>query len=333
MPINVYFATNRRLTGAPALWTSYGDDINTGGAAALQYGVAAVDGTNLAFDGSGSITAIADAQPDDFSAAAKASILGTNRNLLVFIHGFCNSFSDAITRAAFNRDWFAAAGLGGADTTVIAFSWPSLGKLIAAPPQLLPDDYLHDQGMAQSSGPHIAAFLHTLQPLLGQARAGGRRVFLLAHSMGNYALQAAVQGWFAQGLGSAIVFDETILAAADERDDSFAFPPPARLSNLGVLTSRISIYHSIRDVAMYLSLGVNLIERIGFAGPDDKSDPKRFPPAKFRILDCAHLDDYNIAFPPDASHQYYRRSPKARADIAALMNGTDAPLSGPSIIR
>ena len=80
MTTSVYFATNRRLTGDPALWTSYGDDIN----AALQYGVAAVDGTDLALEGSGTITGITEPQAGDLSAAAKAAILGSNRNLLVF---------------------------------------------------------------------------------------------------------------------------------------------------------------------------------------------------------------------------------------------------------
>jgi esterase/lipase superfamily enzyme len=325
MTTNVYFATNRKLTGAPQLWTSYGDGIASEGAVALQFGVAAVEGTDMGLEGSGTITGITEAQAGDFTAVAKAAMLGRGRNLLVFLHGFCNAYSDTIKRAAFNSVWFADSGLAGADTTIIAFSWPSLGRLVAAPPHLLPADYLHDQGMAQSSGPHIAAFFRTLQPLIAQARSSGMRVFLLAHSMGNYALQAAVQNWFAQSLGAVALFDETFLAAADERDDSFGFPPPARLSNLRVLSNRISIYHSVRDVAMYLSLGVNLVERIGFAGPDDKSDPVPFPPDKYRILDCSHLDDYNLAFPPDASHQYYRRSRKARNDIAAVMNGTNPP--------
>src|SRR3954470_7261242 len=51
-------------------------------------------------------------------------------DLLVFIHGFDNTFSDAISRAAFNREWLAASGLPGTNTTVVAFSWPSSGRVV-----------------------------------------------------------------------------------------------------------------------------------------------------------------------------------------------------------
>jgi hypothetical protein len=34
-----------------------------------------------------------------------------------------------------------------------------------------------------------------------------------------------------------------------------------------------------------------------------------------------------LAIPPDASHQYYRRSPMVRADIAAVM-GNDPGING-----
>jgi hypothetical protein len=65
---------------------------------------------------------------------------------------------NSIARAAYNREWFAASGANAADTTVIAFSWPSLGQLFAAPPHLLPDDYLRDQSKAGQSAFHIANF-------------------------------------------------------------------------------------------------------------------------------------------------------------------------------
>jgi len=35
------------------------------------------------------------------------------------------------------------------------------------------------------------------------------------------------------------------------------------------------------------------------------------------MVDCSGFDDYNRDF--QGSHQYYRRSPKARADIASIM--------------
>jgi esterase/lipase superfamily enzyme len=324
----VHFASNRVTNGAASQWQSYGTDIVAPADASLvRYAVAFVDGINLNAEGSGAITAIESDRLGDFDDEGKGDIVGSGKNLLVFIHGFANSFKDGITRAAFNRQWFAPSGRPQADTTIIAFSWPSLGQLIAAPPHLLPDDYLRDQTRAGQSGFQIASFLRVIQPLLTQVRAQGRRAYLLAHSMGNFALQAGVESWFAHGNPATNLFDEVFLAAADERFDTFGFPAGARLSRLKDLGNRISIYYSVRDVAMYLSLAVNLTPRLGHEGPEHKADHAEFDPARYRILDCAEVGDYDLLDPPDASHQYYRRSKRVRDDFAAVMS-RDAAVQG-----
>jgi len=320
MPTTVYFASNRVTTGPATQWQSYGAEIVApADPGQIRYAVAFVDGINLNPEGSGTITAIENDLLGDFNDGIKGDIVGSGKNLLVFLHGFANSFKDGITRAAYNREWYAASGLADADTTVIAFSWPSLGQLIAAPPHLLPDDYLRDQTKAGQSGYHIASFLKVIQPLVAQVKGQGRRVFMLAHSMGNFALQGAVESWFAHSNPAADLFDEVLLAAADERFDTFGFPAGGRLSRLKDLGRRISIYYSVRDVVMYLSFAVNQIARLGHEGPEHKADPTEFDPALYRILDCAEVGDYDLVIPPDASHQYYRRSPKVRADIVAVM--------------
>jgi len=318
--VTVYFATNRVAQGPTTDWHSYGADIiPPTDPSQIIYGEAFVEGTDLAVEGSGTITAISHPQTGGFEGGVAQDIVGSGKNILVFIHGFANSFLNSIARAAYNLEWFAASGVNAGDTTVIAFSWPSLGQLIAAPPHLLPADYLRDQSQAGRSAFHIASFFANLQPMLAQVRSQGRRVFLLAHSMGNFALAAAVESWFSHNNPAGALFDEVFLAAADERWDSFELPMAARLSRLPDLTPRISIYYSARDVALYLSVAVNLIPRQGHEGPMHKTDAALYPPARFRMLDCAEVDDYDLLNPPDASHQYYRRSPKVRADIVAAM--------------
>jgi esterase/lipase superfamily enzyme len=213
---------------------------------------------------------------------------------------------------------------------VVAFTWPSAGKLFAAPPHTPPDAYLADQAQAGKSGFHLAFFLNVLDQLRAdykKANPNGR-VFLLAHSMGNYALQAGVQFWFDNRGSADLMFDEVFLPGADEIDDSFERPNGGRLSNLPELTNRISLYYSRKDVAMYLSTTVNLSARLGFDGPDDKSDTGRYPTAKFRLLDCTEVADFDLFSPPDATHQYYRRSNIVRADIVAAMAGNPNPAGG-----
>lgn len=287
-----------------------------------------VEGTDLAVEGSGTLTAISHPQTGGFETGVAQDIVGSGKNILVFIHGFAISFLNSIARAAYNREWFAASGANAADTTVIAFSWPSLGQLFAGPPHLLPDDYLRDQAQANRSAFHVASFFANLPPMLTQVRSQGRRVFLLAHSMGNFALAAAVESWFSHGNPTVTLFDEVFLPAADERWDSFTLPMVARLSQLAALAPRISMYCSIRDVALYLSVSVDFIPRLGHEGPLHKTDAALYPPARFRMLDCAEVNDYDLWSPPDASHQYYRRSPKVRADIVAAMRNAPSLYAG-----
>src|SRR5579872_7037958 len=179
-PTTVYFATNRLLTGPPEQLASYSEDIAPpSDPTVVTYGRAFVNSPNFTADTTGVITAIQDISKGGFSASAIGDLSDPGRNLLVFIHGFDNSFENAITRAAFNREWLAQSGVAAADTTVIGFSWPSLGRLIELP---FPDSaYRQDQTMAGQSDMALMSFFANLQPILTAVRNQGRRVFLLAH--------------------------------------------------------------------------------------------------------------------------------------------------------
>ena len=96
----VYFATNRKLD--PAAVGGYGADIVASLPDAITYAVADVQGIVLGQEGSGRIAGITDKSPGTWSDAATAAVIGAKKNLLVFIHGFANTFEDAIKRAAFN---------------------------------------------------------------------------------------------------------------------------------------------------------------------------------------------------------------------------------------
>ena len=79
---------------------------------------------------------------------------------------------------------------------------------------------------------------------------------------------------------------------------------------------------------MYLSTTINLNARLGFDGPSDKRDPTRYPLARFRIVYTTEVKDFDPLNPPDATHQYYRRSKVVRSDIAATMAGKPAVAGG-----
>lgn len=317
MPVTVYFATNRVVSGDPTDFSSYKDGIvSPTDPGQITFGAAFVSDADLTKDTVGAITSIRNISKGSFAANAIADLSSPGRNLLVFIHGFDNSFEDAITRAAFNQQWIADPKKPAGETTVVTFSWPSLGKLISTP---LPwDDYFHDQTAAGQSGAHLMNFFAQLQPVITDARKSGSRCFLLAHSMGNWALQAGVETWFSHGKEPSSLFDGAFLAAADERYDTFSIPFPGRLSGLEQLTRKLCILYSTEDEVLDASKLINLgAQRLGQDGPKNMGDATAFPAAKYTMIDCSSFDDYDCDF--GSSHQYYRRSPAARDAIIAQM--------------
>jgi esterase/lipase superfamily enzyme len=315
----VHFATNRALTGPAHDWRSYGSIIVApSDPTAITYATAFVDNTNLTADTTGSIGAIHNVQQGGFSQAAIPDLSEPGRNLLVFVHGFDNSFENAITRAAFNREWLAQSGIVEADTSVVAFTWPSLGRLLSLP---LP------AGRLSARPDHGRPIRPPSDELFRQsgaaypARSLDREPGVSASAQhGQFSTARSVESWFSHGNGDAYLFDEAILAAPDERYDSFDFPEPGRLSSLHRLAQRISIYFSAADAVLAVSMAINLgAKRLGQDGPHDRFNTNKFPPAQYRMVDCTGFRDYNFGFA--SSHQYYRRSPAVRTDIAAAMAG------------
>jgi esterase/lipase superfamily enzyme len=317
MATTVYFASNRVLTGPADDPASYGPNIQSPSTSqSVVYGTAFVNGVDIPKNNPGVITSIETTNLGRFPAEATADLSQPGRNLLVFIHGFNNDFTDAITQAAFNREWIAASGVLAADDAVISFSWPSLGKIVQFP--ILHEAYKHDQAMARNSGVHLMSFFANLEPILRTARANKCRTFLLAHSMGNLALYSAVENWFLHGQGAAPLFDLALLAAADCGFDAFDQPNMLGLSGLVHLTKRVSIYYSGRDEVLKVSEIVNLLaQRMGQDGPRDRTNATSFPLPPYTMFDAATAPDYPAGFLE--SHQYYRRSQAIRMAITKDM--------------
>src|SRR5689334_3843648 len=110
--VTVYFATNRVVQGPTTDWRNYGAEIVTPtDPAKITYAAAFVQGTDLGAEDSGGIASISHPQAGGFQPGLVQDMVGAGKDLLIFIHGFANSFLNSITRAAFNREWFAALGL------------------------------------------------------------------------------------------------------------------------------------------------------------------------------------------------------------------------------
>ena len=255
---NILFATNRTPTGTGP------DGVPTFGSTALDptpgnliCGVAEVDGTDPSNENSGTVQAIRELNHGAFTPTALAPILGSANDVLVFVHGTDNSFTDAVTRAAYNSAWLTQ---GRAAIDVILFTWPacSYGSAI----DLFADfaDYKADQQQATLSPYAFHLFIDQMRLL--QAQMGKRKLHLLCHSMGNYILGYALDQLFAVDAQPALPkFEEVILAAADEEFSSLHMAGGARLSNLWRLSREISVYFNNDDVLMKLSQLVNGVQR------------------------------------------------------------------------
>lgn len=298
----LYFATNR-LSDAEAI-----GGFGSAPSATISYGAAAIDPDGaLSVDPRLAAGGWADALAEEIVAAGLP--------ILAVIHGFNYSFGEAIARAGSLGGLLAAQG---AAATIIAFCWPSQDRLIEIPN--LAGAYAEDRTMAAGSAAAIADFFAQLGVLRGAIPARPDRadtvgrIGLLCHSMGNYALAGALDR-----VRPGIVFDETILAAADEQWDSFSLANGGRLGRLGLVSRRQTIYFTRKDEVLHFSGTVLGQQRLGYDGPQGKTDPRRFPPERFRLIDCSGVDRDTLD--PNDSHQYYRKSPQIIADMAQLLTG------------
>ena len=118
MLTTVYFATNRALEGHATDWTSYTTNIVApSDPTAITYATAFVDNTNLTADTTGAIQTIENVSTGRFSQSAMDDLSNPGRNLLVFIHGFDNSFEAGIVG---RRD---SSSVVGSITAVIVTWW------------------------------------------------------------------------------------------------------------------------------------------------------------------------------------------------------------------
>ena len=153
---------------------------------------------------------------------------------LVFVHGYDNSLEEALYRAAqFAYDLRF-------DGPVFLFSWPSVGGLSGA------FMYRWDEPNADQSGAALQTLIERVMLL-----SGASRVHLVAHSMGNRPLVAALGAVDPSGGGLA----EVVLAAPDVTRPAFADTAPAivrRLAGAGG-PARLTLVAASNDRALALS--------------------------------------------------------------------------------
>lgn len=315
--IKVYFATNRNYQPENKL-VVFGKHFNPDGVAALRFGYAdftrgaqgpTLNGVTVYDDITG---------PKDETGGSRnllgdphKAMAGKRTDTLVFVHGFNVSFMGALGAAARLAD---QVKVDGTEINVVVFSWPSDGEKV---PWM---SYYSDREDARASGPALArAYLKMLEFVaeLGEEEHCQRCLHLMAHSMGAYVLRNGLQAILAKDPNKLTrLFDQIILAAPDEDDDTFETDQKLRL--LPRMGRRVTVYFNRNDRALIVSDKTKSNpDRLGSDGPRLID----LIPKKVELVDCR-----NVAMSADklVGHSYYINSPAMAADIAAVLLGGDS---------
>lgn len=215
------------------------------------------------------------------------------REALVFVHGFNVSFADAVLRTA-----QIAYDLG-FDGAPITYTWPSRSSLSKT-------GYHADETNAEWTAPHLERFLTEVA-----ARSGARKIHLIAHSMGNRPLTAALRAMAARMQpGAKPLFEHIVLTAPDIDTETFQqlalqFSKPGR---------RTTLYASSNDKALQFSRDIHGgYPRAGDSGRDV---------VVLRGIDTVEVSTVDTSF---IGHSYYGDNRSVLSDLFGLIRDGRAP--------
>jgi esterase/lipase superfamily enzyme len=321
--VRVYFATNRNYQPTNKLQV-FGGRFNPDGVAALRFGVARFSSNA---DGSPSLQGVEVYSERTTSTTIKGgserflddlrqAMAGERSDTLVFIHGFNVTFAGALDAAA---RLAMTVTVEGRPVNVVLFSWPSDGQAV---PLM---SYYSDREDARASGPALARAYLKLRDYLVKLNSEDycqRCLHLLAHSMGAYVLRNAVQAVLAKDPTAVTrLFDQILLAAPDEDDDTFEYDQKLRL--LPRFGRRVTVYFNPHDKALLVSDKTKSNpDRLGSDGPRMID----LIPKKIELVDCRVVARHADSF---VGHSYYIRSRAMAEDLARVLSDAD-PIPWPN---
>jgi esterase/lipase superfamily enzyme len=249
--------------------------------------------------------------------------LTDRREAVVFVHGFNNSFDDAVTRLA--QVWHFAGRKG----IPIVFSWPAGSGGLNA--------YAYDRESGEFAVPHLKMLLVALANC-----PSVEKVHVIAHSRGTDVTVTALRelyfelaGATGRGLASRTLLEtgsadeppvrqllkmQTVVLAAPDLDlEVFA----ARFFTESMLgaTERFVVYASAEDFALAAArILMGSKRRLGNMRPEDLKPADRELLAK---LDCFELIDCDVA--GTSSHAYVMQHPAALSDLLLLLDEGKRP--------
>jgi esterase/lipase superfamily enzyme len=286
----IFFATDRALENRDNPTLAFGGKSTT----ALSFGSVKVnlkDGRALDDDLEkvALLTSISHLAKDDFKSALRQE----TGDLAIFIHGYNNTFADAVRRAATAKADFGLAG------PVVVFSWPSDG---AAPA------YFSDEAALEVTSINFREFLNTIDQVRSPSKTS-----IVAHSMGsrillNYFDWAHGRPEFA----SREKFKCMLYAASDVTMLHFQ----AVRAKLAASAQRVTLYVSSYDRPLYVSETMHSDIRVGRA-----VGAAMFIDSVMDSIDASDIDNDGFF---STRHSYVFDRANGVKDVAALLSGKAA---------
>jgi esterase/lipase superfamily enzyme len=217
----------------------------------------------------------------------KVELAGSKQqDVLVYVHGFNNTFPYAVRRIA------QLAHDLGFNGVPVAYSWPS---------QATTGGYTADEATAERSWPRLKEFLHTVA-----LKSGATRVHIIAHSMGSRLISRALADLNAESSGAGPVYRQLILAAPDIDESVFRDQIADRLS---WVPTRVTLYACSEDLALCVSEQLHADTRLG-----------RSTPPLCIINGVETIDTSTLARFFDTNHDIFASQSPVLNDIFYLIN-------------
>lgn len=191
---------------------------------------------------------------------------GKNRRVMVFVHGFNNTYEDSVYRFA------QIVHDSKADVAPVVFTWPSRASVF---------DYAYDRESTNYSRDALEELFQRMarDPSVGE-------VTVMAHSMGTWLAVEAIRQMAIRNGAVSPKITQVLLASPDLDVDVFA----QQIRSLGPKKPQFTIFVSRDDRALDLSRFISgNVDRLGQVDPTAEPYRSAFTEAGIRVLDLTSL--------------------------------------------
>lgn len=246
------------------------------------------------------------------------------KHVTLFIHGYNNDWTTTVQR--YND--IASQLYDGPDSLgeIVSFDWPSKGSLLA---------YLPDRAEARKTADDLTSVLSTLYDWMSAMQIAASKdvnsacrakTSIIAHSMGNYVLEYAMNALWTRKNRPLLVslLQEVVMVAADVDNDLFRSGENVSHGDgegLANLSYRITALFTGRDDVLGASAGLKHFgkRRLGRAGLD-----RTYPlPDNVWDIDCSTLLDPSVGDIPVHGEYFNPKETGVYALLRGILKGVD----------